>query len=150
MCPPRGRVQVRAGKSAAVLIAALCTACSVDEPTHLVNPMDCEIVSEVNRSRDAILSTMGEFPQGDTSYELYRNEQLDKYRHLGGLYDDASRSVTTQRLSQPLADIASGFGAVVDFSGCDQAVNQECLVELNDKFGEINQRIDEVDEFCRE
>ncbi|WP_182348967.1 hypothetical protein [Tomitella gaofuii] len=82
-------------------------------------------------------------------YEQYRNEKLDNYRHLEEVYDDASRRVTTQQLSESLAHVASAFGAVVDFSGCDQAVNQECLSELNNKFREINQRIDELGEFCQ-
>lgn len=93
---------------------------------------------------------MDDFPHGDMSIEIYKSKQFDKYRSLEQLYDDASRSVTEERLSESLSNVANGFDSVVDFFGCDRGMDRECLVDLNDRFSEINQSIDEVDEFCQE
>ncbi|WP_200174721.1 hypothetical protein [Tomitella cavernea] len=133
-----------------MLIAVSCTACSGVESTHLANDADCEVVSELNYTRDAILSTTGTFPQGSRNRDSFWNDKLDKYCRLGELHDDTSHNVTTQTLSHSLTDVGRQFVAIFDSAECSIAVSRECLADLNAQFNELTQKIDAVDEFCAE
>lgn len=135
---------------AVALTAMACVACSGAQSRQFADGTDCTIVADVERNRDALLSTMGRFPQGDADGDAFWNEQLAKYGRLGDLYGNASDEVSTQRLSESLAEVAGGFHTLADFPGCDSEVDGECLAEVNAMFSDVNKRMEEVAAFCPE